>query len=90
MEVEIKTTDGEKKQLLKTVAYLESIPHIKCMPQRLLAEQSGLKETKVRAVLTDLKTLELIEVIKITDKPKYPRYYYHVTLLGHAFCTEEK
>lgn len=82
MEIKIKATEEEKEGVIRAIASLNEIQHIKSMSHNMIAETSGIKSTKVRIVLVDLIEEELIEQFQVSDNKKLQRYYCTITDAG--------
>jgi len=82
MELNIKATAEEKEAVVASIRKINKVIHIKHMSQAMLAEDSGVKPSKVRITLQDLMDDDLIEQIVVSDKA-IRRYYYVITEKGN-------
>lgn len=88
MDVAIISTAEEKEAVLNAIVDLNAIQHLRYMSQAMIAESSGVKETKVRAVLADLLAEQAITQIKLPGSRQVPRYYYVITDIGAAYIND--
>lgn len=89
-EINIKSTEEERRLVARAIARLNEIQHISYMSRNMLAETSGIKSTKVRVVLQDMLDSEEIEQYAVTQNPRLQRYYYVLTDTGKALLQQEE
>jgi len=82
MELNIKATAEEKELVVRSIRKINKVIHIKHMSQAMIAEDSGVKASKVRIALQDLMDDGHIEQIVVSDKA-IKRYYYVLTDKGN-------
>lgn len=87
MEITIPVTDEERVATLKAIEQLNDIRHLRYMSAGMISETCRIKQTKLRAVLTDLQESGLLEKLQATNNPKLQRYYYVITDKGRALMT---
>lgn len=85
MEIKIQVTEEEKAAVLKAIDVLNENPNIKYMSQTMIANNAGIKPTKVRAVLMELIEERKIIQYRATDNPKLQRFYY-ITCMTYDQC----
>ncbi len=85
MEITIKVHDSERIDCLKALQQLNDLPHVRFMSHAVIAETSGIKPTKLRAVLADVVEQGLAERYQATENPSLQRYYYTITEKGKSF-----
>lgn len=89
-EINIKSTEKERRLVARAIARLNEIQHISYMSRNMLAETSGIKSTKVRVVLQDMLDSGEIEQYAVTQNPRLQRYYYVLTDTGKALLQQEE
>ena len=77
MEIEIKVTPEERELVLKAIVELTAIPHIRYHSHAMLANQTGIKATKIRAILTEMMKDKTIEAYKVNEA-RVNRYFYRI------------
>lgn len=85
----IKSTNAEKRAVLEAIINITKYTYTKFMSQAMIAEEAGIKATKVRAVLQDLVNEKKLIQIKTNDSKKVPRYFYSVTTHATEFLRQE-
>lgn len=80
--IKITVSEDELVALAKAIKELNSIQHLRYMSRAMLANTSGIKDTKVRAVLQELLDKQLATQYAATQNPKLQRYYYVLTDAG--------
>lgn len=83
MEIDIKATALEKKLVIRAIRRLNNIKHLNYMSQAMIAEDSGVKPSKVRIALQDLIDAKCIEQIRTNDGKRVSRYHYALTNIGN-------
>ena len=78
----VPVTIGDRIAVAKAIQELNNIQHIKYMSRSMLANCSGIKDTKLRATLQAMVDDKQIEQYQITENKKLQRYYYTLTPEG--------
>lgn len=81
-EFKINTSEVEHRQVAAAVQQLNEIQHIKYMSRSMLAAASGLKDSKIRAVLQDMINCGELMQYAATENPARQRWYYVLTEAG--------
>ena len=79
---ELPTTQEEHIQVAKAIVQLTKVPHITFMSRAMLANESGIKDTKLRAVLQDMINNKEIEQYVVSSNPQRQRYFFVLTEKG--------
>lgn len=77
MEINIKANAEEKEQVLTAIVELTKVKHIRYHSHTMLANHTGIKATKIRAVLIDLLNEGKIEAYKVNET-RVARYFYRI------------
>lgn len=83
-EFVIRVSDEELAAMARAITQLNAITHLRYMSRSMLAAASGIKETKVRAVLQDMLDKGYATQYAVTTNLKRQRYYYVLTEAGKA------
>lgn len=81
-EFKINTTEAEHRLVAAAVQQLNEIQHIRYMSRSMLVAASGLKDSKLRAVLQDMIDCGELVQYAATDNPARQRWYYVLTAAG--------
>lgn len=81
-EFTINTSEAEHRMVAAAVQQLNEIQHIKYMSRSMLVAASGLKDSKLRAVLQDMIDCGELVQYAATDNPARQRWYYVLTKAG--------
>lgn len=89
-EIKINTTAEEHRLVAAAIQQLNEIQHIRYMSRSMLVTASGLKDSKLRAVLQDM--IDTGEVIQYaaTENPARQRWYYVLTDAGKKLLTSNE
>lgn len=86
----IPVSDEELTKLAGAIEELNKIGHIRYMSRSMLADTSGIKDTKVRAVLQEMLNRNHAIQYAATQNPKLQRYYYVLTESGKKLLRPEE
>ena len=84
-EILISINDTERAKVLAAINGLNCIEHVTYMSLQAIADRAGLKTTKVRHIIENLMTQQLITRYNVSEKQVRPRYYYVLTDAANDF-----
>ena len=73
----ITSTKEERIVVLQAIQQLVEAPHIKHMSHIMLANETGIKATKIRLVLDELVADKMINRIDISEPAKQVKRYFY-------------
>lgn len=80
--MEIQVSDLERQAVARAVVELNEVQHLRYMSRSMISNSSGIKDTKVRAVLQDMINRGELEQYPVTENRKLQRFYYVLTDAG--------
>lgn len=88
--LEIPVSVDERKAVAEAVLKLNEVQHLRYMSRSMIANSSGIKDSKVRAVLQEMINLGELKQYPVTENKKLQRFYYVLTETGRLLFAEEK